>query len=79
MAKRRGFCAGVFVQNRRLILMNCPIPINTRDHVLLGHGSGGRLSHQLIRDIFYPVFKNPLLEQDHDGCILPVESGKIAY
>ena len=59
-------------------LLNCPIPFTTTDRVLLGHGSGGRLSHQLIRDIFYPAFKNPLLEQDHDGCVFPV-SGKIAY
>ncbi|GHT64972.1 hydrogenase expression/formation protein HypE [Bacteroidia bacterium] len=59
--------------------LNCPIPINNSDCVLLGHGSGGRLSHQLIRDIFYPAFRNPLLEQDHDGCVFPVESGKIAY
>jgi hydrogenase expression/formation protein HypE len=59
--------------------INCPIPIANTDCVLLGHGSGGRLSHQLIRDIFYPAFKNPLLDQDHDGCIFSVESGKIAY
>ncbi|MDR3217381.1 MAG: hydrogenase expression/formation protein HypE [Dysgonamonadaceae bacterium] len=59
--------------------MNCPIPYMDTDCVLLGHGSGGRLSHQLIRDIFYPAFRNPLLEQDHDGCVFPVEAGRLAY
>jgi len=48
------------------------------DCILLGHGSGGRLSHQLINDIFYPSFNNPLLEQNHDGCVFPVEAGRIA-
>jgi len=59
--------------------LNCPIPFTDADCVLLGHGSGGRLTHQLIRDVFYPAFANPLLEQDHDGCVFPVEAGRLAY
>jgi hypothetical protein len=32
--------------------VNCPVPFNNTDCVLLGHGSGGgRLSHQLIRNV----------------------------
>ncbi|MDR0825079.1 MAG: hydrogenase expression/formation protein HypE [Prevotella sp.] len=58
--------------------LNCPLPIADDDHVLLGHGSGGRLTHRLISDIFYPAFRNPLLEQDHDGSIFSVESGRMA-
>ena len=58
--------------------MFCPIPITDSDCILLGHGSGGRLSHQLINDIFYPAFKNNLLEQNHDGCVFPVKEGRIA-
>jgi len=57
---------------------NCPVPFASSDCVLLGHGSGGRLSHQLISEIFYPTFGNPLLAQDHDGCVFPVEKGKLA-
>ena len=56
----------------------CSIPITDSDCILLGHGSGGRLSHKLINDIFYPAFGNPLLEQNHDGCVFPVEAGRIA-
>jgi hydrogenase expression/formation protein HypE len=59
--------------------VNCSLPFSVSDRVLLGHGSGGRLSHQLIKNIFYPAFKNPLLDQDHDGCVFPVEKGRIAY
>lgn len=58
--------------------LNCPLPIDNSDRILLGHGSGGRLMHRLISDIFYPSFRNPLLEQDHDGCIFPVEKGRMA-
>ena len=58
--------------------ISCPVPIINSDCILLGHGSGGRLSHQLINDVFYPAFNNPLLEQNHDGCVFPVEAGRIA-
>jgi hydrogenase expression/formation protein HypE len=58
--------------------LNCPLPINNTECVLLGHGSGGRLTHSLIRDIFYPAFRNPMLEQDHDGSTFFVEAGHLA-
>ena len=58
--------------------MICPVPFSDSDCVLLAHGGGGRLTHQLISSIFYPAFRNPLLEQDHDGCVFPVESGRMA-
>lgn len=59
--------------------MNCPLPFTESDRVLLAHGGGGRMTHQLISKIFYPAFRNPLLEQDHDGCVFPVQNGKMAY
>lgn len=49
------------------IHLNCPIPFTDSDRVLLAHGGGGRMTHQLISQVFYPAFRNPLLEQDHDG------------
>ncbi|WP_102409415.1 hydrogenase expression/formation protein HypE [Parabacteroides bouchesdurhonensis] len=59
--------------------MNCPIPFSDSDCVLLSHGGGGRMTHQLISRIFYPAFRNPLLEQDHDGCVFTVDAGRMAY
>lgn len=61
-----------------MITTNCPIPFSDSDCVLLAHGSGGRMMHQLISSIFYPAFRNSLLEQDHDGCVFQVETGRIA-
>lgn len=61
------------------INLNCPLPFTNTDRVLLAHGGGGRMTHKLIRDIFYPAFHNPLLEQDHDGAVFPIQKGKMAY
>ena len=61
------------------IHLNCPIPFTDSDRVLLAHGGGGRMTHQLISQVFYPAFRNPLLEQDHDGCVFPIEKGRLAY
>jgi hydrogenase expression/formation protein HypE len=38
----------------------CPIPISQYPHVLLAHGGGGRLMHQLIGKMFLAAFRNPL-------------------
>lgn len=62
-----------------MIETNCPLPLDDTDRVLLAHGGGGRMTHRLISRLFYPAFRNPLLEQDHDGCVFPVEKGRLAY
>lgn len=61
-------------------MMNCSIPFTDSDCVLLAHGGGGRMTHRLIADLFYPAFGNPLLAQDHDGCVFSVPPGfRLAY
>jgi hydrogenase expression/formation protein HypE len=55
--------------------LNCLIPSNSCDHILLAHGGGGRLTNRLIEEIFLPAFNNPLLAQGHDGCVFAVEGG----
>ena len=56
----------------------CPLPLGAHEHVVLGHGSGGRLSAELMRDIFMPAFNCPALAAQDDQAILPVEAGRIA-
>ena len=58
--------------------LSCPIPINKYPIITLAHGSGGTLSHQLVRDMFLPVFDNELLSAEHDGAVFPVKEGKLA-
>ena len=39
---------------------SCPLPILDHKEVLLGHGSGGVLTSQLIEGLFLPAFGNPI-------------------
>jgi hydrogenase expression/formation protein HypE len=53
--------------------------VNVRDKILLGHGSGGRLSAELILDVFLPLFSNPILDCLDDQTILPVGGSRLAF
>jgi hydrogenase expression/formation protein HypE len=57
----------------------CPIPIEQYPHVLLAHGGGGKLTHQLIEKMFMPAFGNSLLGARHDGAIFDLPSSKLAF
>ncbi|PKK85013.1 MAG: hydrogenase expression/formation protein HypE [candidate division Zixibacteria bacterium HGW-Zixibacteria-1] len=59
--------------------LNCPIPISDYPHVLLAHGGGGRLMHQLIDKIFAATFANPHLETAHDGAVLKIKGNRLAF
>ncbi len=48
-------------------------------HILLSHGSGGLLSHELIRDVFARHFANPHLDARNDSAVLDdLPCGRIA-
>lgn len=49
------------------------------DKILLAHGSGGKLSHDLIKNIFLTQFFNEYLEPLDDGAIIPNRDGVIAF
>lgn len=57
----------------------CPTPILDHKTIVLGHGSGGKLSHQLIQKMILPVFGNATLETQHDGAVLTMSAGRIAF
>lgn len=57
----------------------CPIPINDYDRILLAHGGGGKLMHQLIEKMIFSELKNEFLEQNHDGALLPINGNKLAF
>src|SRR6516162_8654941 len=57
----------------------CPVALGDHDQVLLAHGGGGRLMHQLIETIFRPAFDNPLLAQRHDGASFPLSGTRLAF
>jgi hydrogenase expression/formation protein HypE len=48
----------------------CPLPKFDHDHVLLGHGSGGRLTAELIGKLFLPTFGGQTLAGLEDSAVL---------
>ena len=59
--------------------LSCPVPRVADDRIVLAHGGGGRLTHQLIEKIFMPAFGNPMLEQRHDGAVVAVNGTRLAF
>jgi hydrogenase expression/formation protein HypE len=57
----------------------CPIPIEHYPNILLAHGGGGKLTHQLIEKMFLPAFGNPMPEAMHDGAVMDFPSSKLAF
>ncbi len=58
---------------------SCPIPLKQYPRILLAHGGGGRLTHQLIEEVFLPLFGNPLLEARHDGAVIELAANRLAF
>ena len=59
--------------------LSCPLPLTDRKTIVLGHGSGGRLSAQLMRDLFLPAFDNEILRKMDDQAVLTAGSERIAF
>ncbi len=54
----------------------CPLPIREHPHVLLAHGGGGVLMHQLIEKFFVSAFRSPQLKARHDGAVIQLDRTK---
>lgn len=59
--------------------LSCPLPISEYKRILLAHGSGGRLTNQLIKSVFLSAFNNNILSSLHDGAVFDVGGTRIAY
>ena len=57
----------------------CPLPITEMTEILLGHGSGGKLTARLIETIFLPAFRNPALEAMDDQAMVSVGGVRLAF
>ena len=58
---------------------SCPAPLAAKDQVLLGHGSGGKLTDELMRHIFLPAFQNPILARLDDQAVVNVNGLRLAF
>ena len=59
--------------------ISCPLPLTQHKTIVMGHGSGGRLTAQLVRDLFLPAFDNPALRKLDDQAVLEAGGARIAF
>lgn len=57
----------------------CPLPISKYDHIVLGHGSGGRLTNELVSRLFLPAFPGEILAALEDQATVRVGSARVAF
>ncbi len=50
-----------------------------QDYILLDHGSGGKMAHELTQDLLLPMFDNPMLASLHDGAVFDLPPGRLAF
>jgi len=56
----------------------CAIPLRHDEKIVMGHGSGGRMSHELIGRLFQTPFANPALAAGDDAGVVAVAAGRLA-
>jgi hydrogenase expression/formation protein HypE len=56
----------------------CPLPLTPRDKVVLGHGSGGKLSHDLLKRLFLPELGKAAPRALDDSAVLTVDGQRLA-
>ena len=61
----------------------CPLPLRDYPSVVLGHGSGGKLSAELVENIFLPAFAptfaNDTLARLGDSAVLEINGARLAF
>ncbi len=57
----------------------CPVPILDHKQIVLGHGSGGKLTAELIQKMFLPAFYNDSLARLDDQAVLDLNGSRIAF
>jgi hydrogenase expression/formation protein HypE len=66
-------------ETKSIASFTCPVPAPANERVVLGHGSGGRLSADLLHRFFLPAFGNPALERLDDQAIFAVDRSRLAF
>ena len=82
MSERPAVADEAIEREVREFALRCPVPLPPGEHVLLGHGSGGKLTQQLIRDLLVPALGGDQeLARMGDAAVvpLPVGAGRLAF
>ena len=56
----------------------CAPPLTHNEQIVMGHGAGGRMSHQLIQKAFMSAFDNPALQAGDDAALVLPTNGKLS-
>jgi len=56
----------------------CPVPLTHNEQIVLGHGSGGKMSHDLIAKTFVRAFDNPILRTGDDAAPITFPGGELS-
>ena len=67
------------MEDERVSGINCPVPHRTGARITMAHGGGGTVTSQLLEDVFFPAFDNPMLQPRHDAASLGLQAYPIAF
>jgi hydrogenase expression/formation protein HypE len=56
---------------------SCPRPLPHDSRIVMGHGSGGRMTRDLFLQVFQPLFSNPALDAANDFAAVPSQGGEL--
>ena len=57
----------------------CPLPLDQYERILMAHGGGGQLMHQLLERKVQPLFNNSALAARHDSAELLCGDQRLAF
>lgn len=62
----------------------CPLPLRHDESVVIGHGSGGRMTQELVSKVFAAHFANPILNAGNDSASIALPppaqlTGRLAF
>jgi hydrogenase expression/formation protein HypE len=59
--------------------LTCPLPLRDYPNIVMAHGGGGRLMHDLVQHLFAPLFDNPLLAPLNDQAVFALDGMQLAF
>jgi hydrogenase expression/formation protein HypE len=57
----------------------CPAPLRDYPTIVMGHGGGGKLSSELVTNLFLPAFQSATLEQLGDSAVVEAGGARLAF
>ncbi|MEV0965133.1 hydrogenase expression/formation protein HypE [Streptomyces sp. NPDC049910] len=62
-----------------VLAWTCPLPLRDQPRVVMGHGGGGALSAELVRDVFAPAYGGPALSAMGDSATVELGGARLAF